>query len=555
MPEDTPTERTAQPAGTRLLTFTVVAATVGCALAMALEPRRWAQAMVLAAPLLLWLLWPVAGIAMRRMRAVAVGAWSAAFIVDAAIRAYLRQTYQAAPDSAFVLGSVANTSKGETAEHLALSWPGMLPPALAALAACTLVGVVLWRDATHPGRIPVRCPDWLRRSRIGLALGLLPVAAAGYSIKPWRRHHPLLFWPDWAADVEAQRASWQVLHDWRDAAHRRAIAAAPRGPSGSSTVVLVIADSVNRNNLGLYGYPRDTTPRLEALHDAIPDELVVFRRAWSVDAGTIPAVRSLLQFGATESGDTSHVLPLARAAGYRTWWISTHDDIAIEQVHARLADSVVMTSRTPGRASRTQDDELIEPLQRALADSSPRKFIVLHAMGAHPHYKLRFPRGDNPFDDDADEVSKALSASGRPGWIRRARDQYDAAIRHHDRVVARTLDLVREHARSGEYVGWMYLSDHGQEVGHEINHAGHSAATVAGYEIPAMVWQHRARAPLDPDIENRPFRADWASWTIAHLLALRWQGQAPRRNVLDSAYRWESPVLGARAPGLGNEPS
>ena len=544
MPADNPTRPAARPAGARLLTFAAVAATVGCALAVALEPRRWAQAMALAAPLLLWLLWPIANVALRWVRVVAVGAWSAVFIADAAVRTYLRQTYQAAPDSAFVLGSIANTSANEAAEHLALSWPGMLPPTLAAFAGCALVGFVLWRDATHPGAVPVRGANWLRRSRIALALGLLPVVAAGYSIKPWHRHHPLIFWPDWAAEVEAQRASWHLLHDWRDAAHRRAIAATPQGPSGASTVVLVIADSVNRDNLGLYGYPRDTTPRLQALHGSIPDDLVVFRHAWSVDAGTIPAIRSLLQFGATDAGDTAHVLALAKAAGYRTWWISTHDDIAIEQVHSRLADSVVMTSRTPGRASRTQDDELLEPLQRALADSSPRKFVVLHAMGAHPHYKLRFPSGDNPFDDGADEISEALSASGRPAWIRRARDQYDAALRHHDRMVSRTLDLARDHARPGEYVGWMYLSDHGQEVGHEIDHAGHSASTVAGYTIPAIIWQHGARTPLDPDIENRPFRADWASWTIAHLLALRWQGESPRRDVLDPAYRWERPELG-----------
>jgi heptose-I-phosphate ethanolaminephosphotransferase len=551
MPSMSSTSRPARSAVAPLVLFAAVTATVGCALAIAHEPRRWVQSMALAVPLLLWLLWPVVSVPIRRLRAVAVGLWSGAFIVDAAIRAYLIHTYQAAPNSAFVIGSVANTSASETAQHVALSWPGMVPWALGALAGCVLVGAALRRDAAHRDAPAGPVPAGPRRARIGLALALLPAVAAAYAIKPWRRHHPMLFWPRWVADVESQRASWSALETWRDATHRRALQAAPSGPSDPATVVLVIADSVNRNNLGLYGYPRDTTPRLDALHDAMRDALVVFRRAWSVDAGTIPAIRSLLQFGATDAGDTAHVLALARAAGYRTWWISTHDDIAIEQVHARLADSAVLVSRTPGRASRTQDDELIAPLRDALADPSPHKFIVLHAMGAHPHYALRFPRGDNPFDDEADMVSTHMASSGRRRWVRRARDQYDAALRHHDRVIARTFDLTRDRAGEGGYVAWMYLSDHGQEVGHAIDHAGHSAATVAGYEIPALVWQSRPRRPLDPDVEHRPFRADWAAWTVAHLLALRWPGEAPGRDALDAAYRWERPAVATRVPGLG----
>ena len=42
------------------------------------------------------------------------------------------------------------------------------------------------------------------------------------------------------------------------------------------------------------------------------------------------------------------------------------------------------------------DGELLDCIQEALADPAERKFIIVHLLGAHPHYRLRFPKGENP---------------------------------------------------------------------------------------------------------------------------------------------------------------
>lgn len=84
----------------------------------------------------------------------------------------------------------------------------------------------------------------------------------------------------------------------------------PRSPL-PSTVVRGLADSVHRDDLGLYGYPRASIPQLERQRAELRDALVVFRDAWSTYAGTIPAVRSLFQFGADAPDDTAHLLSLA----------------------------------------------------------------------------------------------------------------------------------------------------------------------------------------------------------------------------------------------------
>jgi len=95
------------------------------------------------------------------------------------------------------------------------------------------------------------------------------------------------------------------------------------------TLVLVISDSVNRQHLSLYGYPRPTTPKLEARSRQDSASFKVFRHAWSSDASTVASLNNLFHFGEPDSPSRQHLLALASAAGYQTWWISNHDDIAI----------------------------------------------------------------------------------------------------------------------------------------------------------------------------------------------------------------------------------
>ena len=80
-------------------------------------------------------------------------------------------------------------------------------------------------------------------------------------------------------------------------------------------------------------------------------------------------------------------------------------------------------------------------------------------------------------------------------------------------------------------------------MGHGENRAGHSPGTEAGYRIPTIVWTNHSRPAASTDVAQRPFRADWAGWTVADILGLDWQGEMPERNVLNPQYRWQPPNL------------
>jgi heptose-I-phosphate ethanolaminephosphotransferase len=527
----------------------VVGVTVLALIALGHDGRRIAQLAVLAAPAVLWLLWPLRGARMRRLRTVCVWLWAMGFALDGAVRAYLLDTYQAAPDGAMVLGAAANTNVRESGEYLWMHWRTAAVWGAVLAGAGVLVGLFARRGAVMATAAP-GAPARATRSSRGLAalvvLALL-VSCVAYASKPWRRLHPVLFWSQWAQSLQTLQSAWADQQKQRDRLTAQAKAIAPViTQAGPSTVVLVITDSINRDNMGLYGYGRPTTPRLQAHKARAGEQMAVLKNAWSVDASTLPALRNMFHFGLPESDDPPHVLALARAAGYKVWWISNHDDLAIEQQHARFADVVDMVNRTPGRASASLDGEILDCVQEAFADTSTdRKLIVVHLMGAHPHYSLRFPANANPFDDDVDAVEKGLVKEGRSAWVRRFRQEYDAALLYHDFVVSELLQQTRsagEADKSDEYRAWLYLSDHGQEVGHVSDRAGHSPSTASGYRIPAVAW--RNQQPWPPQAAQQPFRADWTGWTLMDMLRIKWDGQRPERDVLGSSgYRWEAPEM------------
>jgi len=426
-----------------------------------------------------------------------------------------------------------------------LYWSQCLVSALGVLAAAVLLVVCAVIGARPVADEAVRgAPGRTGRRVLGTMLALcLAISAVGYISKPWRRLHPLVFWPAWSVSVAGVRASWQHQETERQRALDAAVAAQPvLGNSDPATVVLVISESINRDNLALYGYGRATSPSMIGQQDALADHLLTLRNAWSTQATTVPSLKGMLHLR-NEDPAPLHVIALARAAGFKVWWIGNQDDVAIENLHAKLANEVELVNRTPGRASVSLDANVLAPMRAAMDDPSPRKLIVVHLIGAHPHYLLRYPKGADAFDHADDAVDRSMREQGRAAWVRKFRQDYDAALLYHDGVMSQLLDACRQGGKPGGYRAWMFLSDHGQEVGHVMDHAGHSQSTAAGYRIPALIWQSAPRHPIPAGAADRPFRADWTSMTLADLMDIRWKGYQPSHDVLSPDYQWEAPVL------------
>ncbi|MDB5768362.1 MAG: phosphoethanolamine transferase [Collimonas fungivorans] len=463
------------------------------------------------------------------------------FFLDAAIKGFLRDYFGLRPNHSMVLQAILNTNPGESNEFFLHNWREAAQAVLAFLA-ITILAIYMERRLyrTESGMLSGMPPARTSRSASVTVFTMLALFIAMHFNPTMAKENPLLFWPIRYSDYQqqlaaasamqhaitsnmAQRADWKVEYY---GAHR-------------NTVVWVIGESFNRSNMSLYGYPRRTTPKL----DAMRDQLIVFKDVLSSEPATMTSLMKMLTPATLEDPEAWNkkpdVLMLAEEAGYKTYWLSNQvpNDGWLGLV-SRQADERVFINKGSGRGENNFDGNLLAGFDRALADDAPKKLIVVHLLGAHPTYDMRYPKEFAQFDGMDDAVSKMLTDAGRSMWIRQQRNEYDNAIAYGDHVLGNliqsTIKATPDHAAA-----LLFSSDHAQEVGHTRDHAGQSVVDKSGYEIPMIVWS-QALGGLDvlrkSVLEQRPHQTDHLEHTVLGLLHIRSDYYDATHDILSDRY-------------------
>ncbi|VVD91556.1 phosphoethanolamine transferase [Pandoraea nosoerga] len=485
------------------------------------------------AGLCLWLRAPRAWLSATALGVLAI------FFLDAATKGFLRDYFGMRPNHLLVLQAVFNTNPSEAGEFLVHHWRDVFE-ASAAFAAIMASVAALERRLSRAEA--ARRPTPMRRGG-KIAVATLLAGFLALHLNPtMAKENPLLYWPIRYLDYKAQLAHADKLQRELEAnmTRRDAWQVRYRGPA-NHTVVWVIGESLNRNNMSLYGYARNTTPMLDSLRE----HLIVFRDVVSSEPATMASLMKMLTPASLDDPEAwtrqPDLVMLAREAGYRTYWISNQvpNDGWLGLVAGR-ADKRVFINKGFGRGENNVDGNLLPEFDAALADDAPRKLIVVHLLGAHPTYNMRYPEEYARFDSGDDAVMTSLKAQGRSLWVRRLRNEYDNAVAYNDFVVA---SLIRKtmaaSAKAGGASGasLLFSSDHAQEVGHTRNHTGQSVADASGYEIPMIVWTRtgvdaRTRAAL----EARPYQTDRLEHTMLGLLDIDTTYYSPAQDVLSDAF-------------------
>ena len=296
------------------------------------------------------------------------------------------------------------------------------------------------------------------------------------------------------------------------------LASCPAETPPRENVLLITVDTLGRDHLGCYGYPRATTPHF----DRLAAEGVLFEACSSPRGKTSPALASL--FTGTyphEHGVRELLEPLAadrpvlaecfRRAGYQTaavvgnfvlqerysgfsrgfdHYVETlpsAQGVPPDDVPQRTAGSLALAARVAlGLAEAPALDEDGRPFEPAAALFSGARpwFLWLHAMDPHGAYEPpaqdrvfapSAPRWVEPQDDApaTRKVRRRVSAYNVPDSARRADgafdaqaviDLYDGEIRAADRELGRVIEELR--ARGELARTWIVLTaDHGESLG------------------------------------------------------------------------------------------
>ncbi|PJE44800.1 MAG: hypothetical protein CUR33_01695 [Pseudomonas sp.] len=307
-----------------------------------------------------------------------------------------------------------------------------------------------------------------------------------------------------------------------------------------TTLVLVIGESTNRQRMSLYGYPRETTPELDALRD----QLQVFDNVVTPRPYTIEALQQVLTFADQEHPEryltTPSVLNLMKQAGYKTYWITNQQTMTKRNTmlttFSKQADEQVYLNNNREQNARQYDGDVLEPFAKVLTDPAPRKFVVVHLLGTHMSYQYRYPPEFARFNDRTG-VPAHVTDDQLPTY-----NSYDNAVLYNDHVVA---SLIKRLAGQEPNGFLLYLADHGEAVFDapkaDVLGRNEAAPTSPMYTVPFILWnspQWRAQQPrYFTTALSRPYSSAHFIHTWADLAGLRFDMYEPHKSLVSDAFR------------------
>ena len=350
--------------------------------------------------------------------------------------------------------------------------------------------------------------------------------------------------------VRVSRSAQVALSNMRSYEELRTQAATePEITENRSTVpyvVFILGESTARKRLHLYGYPLDNTPNLDELDRQ--GELAVFRDVIAPQGATAAVLRELFTFADAENTKDgegwykhNNLVDIMGRAGYRTYWLSNQESSGIwGSVSQFFAERSEISRYTQLRESHEEsgrlDEELFPLVDEALAQGAGKNFYVLHLMGAHSLYYLRFPYIFTKFTAaDVPPPQDELSEDKRTEIA-----QYENAIFYNDFVVSSLIGKFRD-----KEALVIYLPDHGEALYEHGSVSGHveEAPNAEMLEVPLIFWgspSFRERHPekwaaLQGAVE-RPYMTDDMIHTLLDILDIRTPEWEAGKSVVNEAF-------------------
>lgn len=263
--------------------------------------------------------------------------------------------------------------------------------------------------------------------------------------------------------------------------------------------VFIIGETARAINFGIYGYERNTTPKL----NAIKDELLIFKDALTQSNTTHKSVPMLLSAACAENYDCIYkqksIITAFKECGYSTAFFSNQMyNRSFIDFFGEEADVCVYEKENVPDSANVSDDNLLNQLRKELSvnrSGKLKKFIVLHTYGSHFNYHERYPHESAIFSPDS-----VVSIKKENKEI--LRNAYDNSIYYTDSFIAKVIDMVRSTCKSSAVV---YTSDHGEDIfDDDRNHFLHASPlpTIFQMYVPYIVWLSPKYKSEHPQIYN-----------------------------------------------------
>ncbi len=247
--------------------------------------------------------------------------------------------------------------------------------------------------------------------------------------------------------------------------------------AGREIYVYIIGEASRAMNWQLWGYERETNPRLSHV-----DDLVLFRDVLTQSNTTHKSVPLILSSVATDEHEELYRrtgLPaLFNEAGFDTWFISNQSPQGAMIDHLAHDAKHLIYIRSP-----RHDMQLLDEMRKAVETSGSQKMLfILHCYGSHFSYHQRYPREFAQFKPDNDVAINVQNAE-------MLRNAYDNSIYYTDFFLAETIGYLRQ--LKGTSTALLYCADHGEDIlDDERERFLHASPTTTAYQlwVASLAW-------------------------------------------------------------------
>lgn len=323
---------------------------------------------------------------------------------------------------------------------------------------------------------------------------------------------------------------------------------------GKETYVFVLGESGSRNHMSLYGYYRDTNPRLKKMKD----ELFVFKDVVSPQVGTLGSMKRVMSFADNKDIEPFYkkgsIVDYMKAAGFKVFWLSNQRVYGGNRQFLPIIDSADKSAHLNRRSKNATEliiDEVIFPeFGRMLEDPAEKKFIIIHLYGSHMSYKRRYTRSFSQFEGNEDIRSIHANSKKRIKIL----NQYDNSRLYNDYILSELIKILK---KDGGNSAFLYTSDHGEEVYDRIGFSGHSPASISSLEVPFILWlsdeMKQSRTDLVkrlPQYLNRKFVTEDIIHSLSDLMRISSPEFVSKRSILSADFVAKKRMVGREERNL-----
>jgi len=239
-------------------------------------------------------------------------------------------------------------------------------------------------------------------------------------------------------------------------------------------IIFVIGESINVDHMSLFGYERDTTPKLKEYADK--DANFIYKRAWGAAVNTLIALPMIYNIQVNPKNykklvqyDTN-LFNMAKENGFKITYVELQSRSVFLKTGIPVYDNLFIYDEDKDSGEK---EYLIETLKKI--DTSGRNFIVIHKRNVHSPYESNYKNEKDKYDRFDGGKSSRINP-------------YDNAILYEDDLLD---ELIRFAEETNQETYFYYTSDHGEALGAK-GMWGHGHLDEVALEVPFIFTMFNA---------------------------------------------------------------